>query len=87
MDINQKEKILKLLASKKRLQILHYLKEVEQASVWQISRQLKTQFKSISNHLAKLRAVDIVVTKRVKLEIYYSLFKPMNPLVKYVLSL
>jgi|SRR3989338_6952618 len=54
------EKILKVLASRRRLAILQYLKKSKEANVGDIAEEIKLSFKATSKHLAVLSAVDII---------------------------
>jgi len=54
------DKLLKATANKRRLAILKYLKSVREATVGDISEQIKLSFKATSKHLKILDDVDIV---------------------------
>lgn len=65
-------KILKAMANEKRLKILFCLSEKE-INVGDLEKILKISQSALSQHLAVLREANIVKTKRVAQEIYYSI--------------
>ncbi len=72
MNTEQLARILQLLSNPKRLQILFLLKEKEQ-NVKSIEEQIDLSQSALSQHLALLRKFDIVQTKRVAQNIFYSI--------------
>lgn len=87
MEINQAEKILKALANRRRIKIIKYLERNKKASVSELAEHLKLSFKSTSKHLAVLKSADIVQSEQVSLACFYSLSKPVNPVVSKLLSI
>ena len=65
-------KMLKSIANEKRLKILYYIAEKE-LNVGEIESLIDLSQSALSQHLAVLRADDIVKTRRVAQTIYYSL--------------
>jgi DNA-binding transcriptional ArsR family regulator len=66
------ESFLKLLANQKRLMILCVLSEGE-LSVGELNKRVPLSQSALSQHLAKLRAVGFVATRREAQAIYYRL--------------
>ena len=84
---NDKEKILKALANKRRLGILKYVKEQKQASVKDIAVAINLSFKSTSRHLVILSAAGTLEKEQKSLNVFYRISKNQNPIVAYVISL
>lgn len=64
--------MLKLLSNPKRLAILCYLQEGEM-SVGELAAVVELSQSALSQHLAKLRELELVQTRRDQQTIYYSL--------------
>ena len=74
-DLNsllQAADMLKLLSNPKRLAILCYLREGEM-SVGELASVVDLSQSALSQHLAKLRELALVATRREQQTIYYSL--------------
>jgi DNA-binding transcriptional ArsR family regulator len=69
------EVFLKNLANSKRLMILCVLSEGE-LSVGELNKRVPLSQSALSQHLAKLRSVDFVATRRESQTIYYRLNDP-----------
>lgn len=80
------EKLLKALANRRRLAIVKYLNKNSKASVGDVAREIKLSFKATSKHLGLLRAADILEREQANLQMFYSLSRPVNSLVKSVLD-
>lgn len=72
----QAESFLKALANRHRLMILCELHKGETA-VSELQRALGLSQSSLSQHLARLRADELVATRRESQTIHYSLANPM----------
>jgi DNA-binding transcriptional ArsR family regulator len=81
------EKPLKALANRRRLAILKYLKENDEASVGDIADAIRISFQATSKHLGMLSALDIVEKDQRGLQMFYRLSKDPKPVVKYTISL
>jgi len=81
------EKSLKALANKRRLEILRFLNKEKEASVSDIARTINLSFKSTSRHLAVLSSADIVEREQRSLQVFYSLTKTPDSIVRHVLGL
>jgi len=81
------EKQLKVLANRRRLAILRYLKKHKEAAVGEIAHEIKLSFKSTSKHLAILAALDIVEREQRSLQMFYRLVGNYPPAVRFVISL
>ena len=86
-DIKALEKILKALANRRRLAILKYLKENKEASVGEISREIKLSLKSTSKHLAILAAADILERDQRSLQMFYRITPDPRPFLRSIFSL
>lgn len=64
--------MLKALGNPKRLQVAYLLKDGEK-KVGALEELLQISQSALSQHLAVLRAADIVATRRVAQSVYYSL--------------
>jgi DNA-binding transcriptional ArsR family regulator len=84
--MNHTEKILKALANRRRLSILRLLNKTSKASVGEIAREIKLSFKATSKHLVILRNADILEREQVNLQMYYSLVRPVLPVIKSVID-
>jgi ArsR family transcriptional regulator len=80
------EKIYKALANRRRLLILKYLKDRNEASVGDIARYLKLSFKSTSRHLAVLKAAEILDKEQKGLFIFYKLNPDSHTILKHTLT-
>jgi len=72
---SEAEAFLKQLANSKRLMILCVLSEGE-LSVGELNQRVPLSQSALSQHLAKLRAVGFVDTRRESQSIYYRLADP-----------
>jgi ArsR family transcriptional regulator, virulence genes transcriptional regulator len=70
--VRRATRLLKLLANEQRLMILCRLHEGE-ANVSQLSDHLDQSISATSQHLAKMRAEELVDTRRDAQTIYYSI--------------
>ena len=87
MDTKELEKIFKIFASKRRLDIINLLRRKEAISLNEIAREIKLSLKSTSKHLRILYSVDIVEREYKNLEIYYKLADAQNAFLKKVINL
>ena len=79
------ERILKAVANRRRLSILAFLKNKSEATVGEISRHIKLSFTATSQHLSVLYKADLVDKDQRSLEVFYSLAKSQERLVKNIL--
>ena len=71
-DMIKATKVLKAVANEKRLKILYNIKDKE-LSVGEIEKLVHLSQSAVSQHLAILRADDIVKTRRKAQTIFYQL--------------
>ena len=71
-QVNNAVRVLKAVANEKRLKVLYYIRE-EEKSVGDIEKQVGLSQSALSQHLAVLRAEDIVETRREAQTIFYVL--------------
>ena len=81
------ERQLKVLANRRRLAILKYLKNNKEAAVGEIAHEIKLSFKSTSKHLAILAALDIVEREQRSLQMFYGLTGNYSPAVRFIISI
>ncbi len=81
------EKIVKAVASRRRLAILQYLKNHREAPVGEIAGAIRLSFKATSKHLCILSAVDIVEKEQRSLQAYYALAKGQHPVIRQTLAM
>ncbi|MFH1509111.1 MAG: metalloregulator ArsR/SmtB family transcription factor [bacterium] len=86
MDINTIEKFLKALGNKKRLQIVKFLKSENEANISKICQEIRISYKATANHLAKMKALDIIGARRSGYNVYYFLIKPSKSIAKEIIS-
>ena len=82
--IRDLEKNLKVLANKRRLTIIKYLKKTKEAMVGDIANELKISFKATSKHLGLLFNADIVEKEQRGLQMWYKLSLNQNNIVKHI---
>jgi len=86
MEIRSLEKILKILANKRRLAIICYLKKKSEARVGDVAEAINLSLTSTSKHLMKLFNADIVDRNQKSLEVWYKLSSRQNNIVNYIIS-
>lgn len=86
-DAEKLEKLLKVVANRRRIKILQFLKRNREANVRIIAEAIELSFKATSKHLAKLRSLDIIERHQVSLEVWYRLSKTQHAIVNKLLSL
>ena len=72
-------KILKAIGNERRLSILQNLFKTKELSVGQISELIELSFKSTSNHLSVLSGVDLIESRQVSLNRFYSIKRASFP--------
>ena len=82
--IKELEKILKVLANKRRLAIINYLKRNKEAKVGDIAHELNLSFKATSKHLAQLFNADVLEREQRSLQMFYKISLNQNNVVKYI---
>ncbi|MBI2485214.1 winged helix-turn-helix transcriptional regulator [Candidatus Uhrbacteria bacterium] len=85
--MRQLERTLKALANRRRLAIVEFLREKEEAPVWEIANKIKLSLKATSKHLGILFAADIVDRDQRSLEMFYRLSKDQPSGAKQIISL
>ncbi|HCU48078.1 TPA: ArsR family transcriptional regulator [Patescibacteria group bacterium] len=81
------ERSLKVLANRRRLAIVRYLKRTRQASVSDIAAEIRLSFKATSNHLARLASAEVVEFEKVGLLVFYRLAGRLPKTVARLISL
>ncbi len=70
-DFEKKAEILKALAHPVRLCIVNGLLEKEKCNVTYMEKCLAVSQSGISQHLSRLRAAGIIISEKIKNEVYY----------------
>ncbi len=78
------ERLLKVLANKRRLEIIKYLRSKKEVTVTDISGKIKLSFKATSKHLAMLYGVDVVAKEQRSLQVFYRLSSDIPTVAKQV---
>ena len=81
------EKQLKVLANRRRLNILKHLKTNREAAVGEIAGIIRLSFRSTSKHLGVLAAAEVIEKDQRGLQMFYRLAGTHPPAVKYIISL
>lgn len=80
-------KINHACAHDKRLEILRFLRNKKFANVTSIAKSINMSVKSTSKHLQVLHQAHVIKREREGTEIYYSLNRPLNDLLKTIVNL
>lgn len=80
-------KIASACGNEQRLEILKFLKNKKYATVSAVAKNISLSIKSTSKHLLVLHAAHIVKREREGVEIYYSLNRPLNDLLKVIVNI
>lgn len=83
-NIKEIERILKVLANRRRLAIIQYLRKNKEAKVGDIADEIKLSFKATSKHLGLLLNADIVEREQRSLQMWYTLSPTQNYIAKYI---
>ncbi len=86
-DKKDLEKILKVLANRRRLAIIKYLKDSKQASVGDISGEINLSFRSTSKHLSILFSANLVDKDSKRTQVFYKLSDDYNTIIKHTVSM
>ncbi len=84
MNTKDLEKILKVLASKRRLDIMKFLKNNKESMVDKIAGEIKLSLKATSKHLRILYSADILERDKRGLEVYYRLAGNRDEIIRIV---
>jgi DNA-binding transcriptional ArsR family regulator len=87
MNTKELEKIFKIYASKRRLDIINLLIKKKTASLNEIAREIKLSIKSTSKHLRILYSVGLLEREYKGLEIQYKLADVKDKFIKNILNL
>ena len=85
-DTKNIEKMLKVLANYRRLEILRVLKSRKNVTVGEIAEIIKLSFKSTSRHLALLLASDLIDRNQISLQVYYTISLELPVLARQIIS-
>ena len=85
-DKKDLEKILKVLANRRRLAIIKYLKDTRGAPVGEIAREINLSFRSTSKHLSILFSANLVDKDQNNKQVFYKLSSDYDNIIKRVVS-
>lgn len=80
-------KITNACGNEQRLEMLKFLRNKKYATVSSVSKNINLSVKSTSKHLQILHAAHIVKREREGVEIYYSLNRPLNDVMKVIIGI
>lgn len=87
MNTRKLEKIAKGVANHRRIQIMDLLDDKPNLSVFEISDELKVNFKTISEHLRRLTASGLVVKQNMGNEVEHTLSDVGKTILKFLRTL
>jgi DNA-binding transcriptional ArsR family regulator len=87
MKEKELERVLKMLANRRRIAIVRFLKERREASVGQIAEAIRLSFKATSKHLGLLASVSIVDREQRILTVWYRLGDEIPDVAKRVIAI
>ena len=87
MKEKELERILKSLASKRRIAIVHFLKNTKEATVGTLAEKINLSFKSTSKHLGILFSADIVEKDQKNTQCFYKISTQLPELAWKIISL
>jgi len=85
-EFNQLSRIVSLISNEVRLKLIWLINE-EQLCVCDLADILQMSVPAISQHLRKLKDIDVVETTRDKQTIYYSITTQNQNIVNHILDL
>jgi DNA-binding transcriptional ArsR family regulator len=85
-DKKDLEKILKVLANRRRLAIIKYLKDTRGAPVGEIAGEINLSFRSTSKHLSILFSANLVDKDSKRTQVFYKLSDDYNIIIKQIVS-
>jgi DNA-binding transcriptional ArsR family regulator len=71
MKASELERLLKVLANRRRLEILNVLRKRKEANVSEIAEAIKLSFTSTSKHLTMLERMGFVEKEQKSLNVFY----------------
>jgi len=80
-------RILKALASERRLIIVRYLKTHQEAPVGELADNIHLSFRSTSKHLGVLASADLVEREQRSKQVYYRLAQDAKRLARTIINL
>jgi len=87
MKEKEQEKILKSLASRRRMAIVYFLKNKNEATVGVIAEKINLSFKSTSKHLGILSSVAITEKEQRNTQCFYKISSQLPEFAQKIISL
>ena len=86
MKISLQETVYKACAHARRLEILRLLKINKYLTVGQLAQATNSSLQTVSKQLQVLHHAHVVQNEKEGLEVFYSMKKPISPLVRSIIS-
>ena len=86
MKITELERLLKVLANRRRIAILDILRKKRRMNVTDIAGAIRLSFTSTSKHLTMLERAGLVEKEQQSLNMMYSIAPDATPLLSKVMS-
>jgi DNA-binding transcriptional ArsR family regulator len=86
MDVDNWERLFKILANRRRLRIIKSLSERREMPVSAVAKGIRLSFRSTSKHLRILKTGDLVENEQRSLQVYYRLNSDLPLVVRYFLE-
>ena len=87
MKEKELEKTLKALANRRRIAILHILKNTKELTVGAIAEKINLSFKATSKHLVILSSVDVVEKEQRSTQFFYRISSIPNEAARRIIVL
>jgi len=87
MDFRRIERVAKGFANHRRVQIMNLLEKKPDLSVFEISRELGVNFKTISEHLRRLAHANLVLKRNIGSEVEHVLTHSGKIILKFLRTL
>jgi predicted transcriptional regulator len=87
MDFRKIERIAKGFSNHRRIQIMNLLERQPDLSVFEISRELGANFKTISEHLRRLAHAGLVLKRNMDKEVEHALSRQGKVILRFLRTL
>jgi len=87
MSIKELEQIHKAFANRRRLSVVHYVRDKKDANLANIAGHLKLSYKATAKHVGQLTLAGILDKETRSGVVFFSISKEMPALARHTLSL
>lgn len=87
MNYRNIERIVKGIANHRRVQILELLEKKPELSVFEISEEIKSEFKNVSVHIAKMAQAGLVMKRHEGSSVCHALTKRGKSILQFYRTL